>query len=1120
VRADDAAGLSVRAAPHDGFGRIVFESKSPIGFSAAVEDGSLVVRFDHDASATLGAIAKSLPEYVSGVPIALEGQVLRIPLKRPAAVRTFSEGNAMVVDLVAVAGMPAPTKSEVAQSDAPAPQATPTTPAADKIAAKSSTVLPIRAGEHDDSSRLVFDLDQQRAYTVDTNGNDVHLHIAVSAVLGPLPSELPSRLVSIDSSPAGSSLDISMHLADGDRIKHFRSGTKIVVDIFGPQVTAAARATAPVRNKSVAANVAGKPQPAAAPSTANDQTKPPANPQAATARPTPLFATAQVIPPAPSLEEAPVAADTAQSSNASAVASVGPRVPVSISHDNDVTTIRFAWPKDVDPAAALFVRGGYLWAVFDRSGQLDFGGWRKVDGVPENRRLPAGATAFRYKLPDNDLAPEVTKNGSDWVVSLNSDASRPQTPQIDVQTGGGLPPRLFIKTNDAGSRVMVPDPETGTTLMVIPLRRLGFGIGAERRYADVRLLPTGQGIVVESLSDGVSADVGSTGISIASASGLNLTPASMRAAEAPSKLGQIFNFDAWLALGGDPADARARLQAAILSANAPDRNARRLDLAHYDFAIGSYAETLGVLEAIAADQRDVAEEPELKALRGAAKLEMNDLPGAARDLMTPALDGERDAAPWRGALAAAQKDWPSALRQFVRGDSVLSHYPAALRVQFSLTAAQASLEAGDPSQARVYLETAKNLKPSSWATDRAHWLLGRMYVAFGEYDSADKEWQQAMNGSDPLIRARARFDRANSFLDAGRMSRTDAIAELEKLQFAWRGDAFEYTMLKTLGDLYLQDGKLREGLTVLRKAVANFPGVPGIDAVSAHMKDAFVQFHTSGAAAKTPTLTELAIFQEFRDLVPDGAVGDGIENQLVGRLIELDLLEPAEDLLTDLADHRLKGADESKARNQLGAVLLMDRKAQKAVEMLDHPLAADADADTIAARRQLRARALIDLGKYPEALAMLGDDTSPSAASLRADLFWRNNDWRQASATLSGLTAAFDPAKLSDSDSRLVMRQAIALALANDDKGMAAASARFGKAMAGTTYKDAFAILSDQQRLTPNNLRSIMSQVSDSDRFGAFLDSYRSQLINKNGQPVAAAAPATQAAPASASAVN
>ena len=1125
ARADDAAplALAVRAAPHDGFGRIVFEGPSPLGFAASVEDGALVVRFDHSASAALAPIAKRLPEYVTGVPLVIEGPLARIPLKRPVAVRTFSEGNAMVIDLVDrrewPAAAPAPAKSEAkaneqaAAKSAPTPvEAAPKAPAAAAtapLAGSTNGVLPLRVGEHDGHSRLVFDLAEPLAYDVDNEDGAVRLRIATRAALGPLPAELPTRVVSLDSTAGEGGLVVRLRLADGARIKHFRSGPKIVVDVFGPEVTPAARAVAQAK-VAKPAPLASKPPTPLMPAPAAAAPLPTPAPALASAAPAVAPA---VVPPAPSLAAAPA--------NDPAPRPVVGRVQVTVSHPNDTTEIRFAWPKDVDPASAMFVRAGYLWAVFDLEARLDFGGWPRADGTPESRRLGSGASAFRLKLADPDLAVVATRDGSEWVATLSADAARPQSPSIDTRKTGDGQPRLFVSTSEPGPRIALADPDAGNTLLVFPLRRPGVGIGAERRYADVRFLPTGQGVVVEPLADGVIAAAGPLGIEIASVHGLNLTPAATRSAEASAVPGRLFDFDGWRALAGNAPDARARLQAAVLAASAPQRNARRLDLARYHFASGAYADALGVLDAIANDQPETAEEPEIKALRGAARLEMNDVAGAAHDLMSPSLDGEGDVAPWRGAVAAAQSDWSGALRQFARGEALLNHYPAALRVEFALNAAEASLEVGDPPQARVSLALVATLKPSGAAVDRAHWLMGRMYAAFDEYDSAEKEWAPAMAGGDPWVRARARFDRAMALLDAGRMSRGEAIAELEKLRFSWRGDAFEYKVLTTLGELYLAENNPRKGLESLRKAVTNFPNQPGVDAVSAHMRDVFVQLHVGGAAAEMPTLAALALFQDFRNLVPDGPTGDAITAQLAARLVQVDLLDDAEGLLTDLADRRLKGPDESKVRNQLGLVLLMDRKPQQAAEALDRPMAAGADDETVATRRQLRARALMDTEKFADALRVLNGDESPEATSLRADLFWRTNEWKLAAASLGKLTAPLDSAKVSDAEARLVMRQTIALALAADARGLAGVANRFGPALAATPFKEAFAILTDAQRLTPSNLRAIMAQVSAAERFGAFLDSYRTRLL-KSGTPTAASAGASRAdvpgAPAVASA--
>ena len=64
----DAAGQpSPRAAVHDGFGRMVFDWPTPVGFSASVVEGALVVHFDKPISGDPKVVVKPLAGYLSGV---------------------------------------------------------------------------------------------------------------------------------------------------------------------------------------------------------------------------------------------------------------------------------------------------------------------------------------------------------------------------------------------------------------------------------------------------------------------------------------------------------------------------------------------------------------------------------------------------------------------------------------------------------------------------------------------------------------------------------------------------------------------------------------------------------------------------------------------------------------------------------------------------------------------------------------------------------------------------------------------------------------------------------------------------------------------------------------------
>mgnify|MGYP001421544759 CR=1 FL=1 len=64
-------------------------------------------------------------------------------------------------------------------------------------------------------------------------------------------------------------------------------------------------------------------------------------------------------------------------------------------------------------------------------------------------------------------------------------------------------------------------------------------------------------------------------------------------------------------------------------------------------------------------------------------------------------------------------------------------------------------------------------------------------------------------------------------------------------------------------------------------------------------------------------------------------------------------------------------------------------------------LAVEAGRELNAQRRRLEARALTDLGKVDEAVLLLGTDTTPETKQLRAEIYWRAQDWANAARAIS-----------------------------------------------------------------------------------------------------------------------
>ena len=79
----------------------------------------------------------------------------------------------------------------------------------------------------------------------------------------------------------------------------------------------------------------------------------------------------------------------------------------------------------------------------------------------------------------------------------------------------------------------------------------------------------------------------------------------------------------------------------------------------------------------------------------------------------------------------------------------------------------------------------------------------------------------------------------------------------------------------------------------------------------------------------------------------------------------------------------------------MALVYLFDRKPEKAFEILRTDLAKDSPPEDAIERRQLRARALGEMARYQSALMVLEGDTSREANLLRAEIYWRTQNWKE-----------------------------------------------------------------------------------------------------------------------------
>ena len=370
--------------------------------------------------------------------------------------------------------------------------------------------------------------------------------------------------------------------------------------------------------------------------------------------------------------------------------------------------------------------------------------------------------------------------------------------------------------------------------------------------------------------------------------------------------------------------------------------------------------------------------------------------------------------------------------------------------------------------------------------DHVTYLRGHLAKMSGELPKALSLWEAVASIGDRPSRAKAAFARVNAMLEEQQIKPDEAIEKLEALRFAWRNDVFEFDLLHRLGRLHADNKNYRNALLTFRQAATYYSDIKGAQALTGEMSEVFKKFYDQGDADQLPPISALGIFQEFRELTPSGEEGDELIARLADRLIEVDLLTRAGDLLEHQVVHRLEGHTKAEVGLQVARIRLMDNAPEKSLDALAKSVVADLPAQLERQRTHVKAMALSKLNKPDEALQLISRDAGDEADELRADILWSAKRWRPASRILARLTGALSTEKLDSKSARQLLRRAVALALSKDEVGIGFLRERFGKAMKKSAYAEAFLAVVGKQPVDTDDYRILARKASELDVFLAF----------------------------------
>jgi len=1136
VRAEPVKGeASLQAA--DGYARLVLKFAEDVTPEVTMAGSILLIRFDRPANIPIDRWTEAAPDYVSSARGDPDGSALRLSLSRKVRVNTMSAGERVFIDLLPDSwtgpppNLPAEVVKELAERARAAERALRQQRA--ETEAKRRPPIRVRALVQPTFVRFVFEMPD--GVNVSSVLNDQKLTLLFNA---PLTFDMadakiaaPPNVASITQKMTPAATTVEMNVIGDVDVHAFREERNYNIDVAFQQADQPKTAVLPEALPAAKPAAAEQPAQTAKVAATGGEIEPPTSETIAremkaeskldAAAPVAKADAAQPAPELPSRAQATgVAAPKAEMAQADAAKPEAPKpattkpeaakaasAPSSSEHVDAVAPVeairdseglRLTFGFDQPTPAALFRRGDTVWLVFDSTKPIDLDPIRSKGGaiIGEVTRLPlARGQALRIRLnrPQMHSLSSDDGKGRSWTLAFADKAPSSQQPLMVMRN----------VTDPALANVVVPlanpgpgllhrltDPDAGDTLLVVTALPPIRGFIKRQDFVELSLLDSFHGIAVRPNSDEVAVEIAPDKVILGKPGGLTLSSIGYSPERAPSAVRPMFDTEEWNQNQSQPFLAR---EDALIKASAtaePERRAQaRLALARFYMAHAMYPEARGITNLMISDGDPRTDEIAMLTIHAVASILMGRPELGLKDLASSSIGNNFDSQMWKGLAYARQGKWADAREKFKNVEFAIASLPLGLQRVVTVDAMKASLEVRDfagAAKRRAELEVIgipADMKPAVAV------LRGELAEAMAQEKDALDDYRFAAESNDRIAAAEGWLLEIKLLQKRGEIKPQDALHQLETLQVVWRGDAIEVQTLQLLSQLYSQTGRYLDSLAAARTATQLMPNSD----VTRQTQDAasalFSQLFLGGKADELPPVDALSIFYEFRELTPIGRRGDEMIRRLADRLVGIDLLDQAAELLQYQIDKRLEGAARAQVAARLAMVYLTARKPDRAIDALNTTRIADLSGELRQQRLLLEARAQSDIGRRDLALDIISNINGREAIRLRSDIYWASRRWREASEQIELYYGdrwrdfrPLNPAERGD-----VIRAVVGYALAEDAIGLARFREKYAPLMTGEADKLAFDVASKPATGTSDEFAEIAKMAASVDTLDGFL---------------------------------
>ena len=774
-------------------------------------------------------------------------------------------------------------------------------------------------------------------------------------------------------------------------------------------------------------------------------------------------------------------------------------VPVS-----KVRSLSFSWNMPVD--IGVFKRNDYLWIIFDHPQTFN------VEELNTNAQplaedviqLPNNAASIIRLKPKEGTNVNIRKEGLLWIVDLYTGKDQTEIKEFPIFIQYDLfnNSYLFLPGSSAGKIVSIFDPDIGDIINIITTDETNLGMKNAYYYPDVEILPSYAGLVTVLNADDITMDIGNTGVSIRRIKkGLNISEdleslkRRTRLSQSAEQEGNFFAKVNAQLLSENFNTAKSSLLNDIASAKEKDKPKTEMLLTYYYLSKGLGSDALQLLQEQEEKKSPVVLSEEFHIAKGIANFLLKRYDAALEEFSYGDLVSSNEANFWRALISTAQK--PKAEDNIILSsyNYLIKEYPNEIRRRIALAGIESAVSAQDDLNLQNYIDiirsstnvTNKNALISYYTAKKLD-ILGYPLNAIGEY-------RNTANTTSEKYSAYARYNILEIEKRTGSTKNKEAIAEYEKLRYAWQEKKFKEKVLDALATTYAEGKDYGRALSTLQ-TLKSIVAPEQEDMVTQRMVKIFENIYINNQDSSSASLKSLALYNDYSWLAPLSKYYNNIIPKLADRLVAADLLDQAYEILAEqYTKSNLTPQEKAVVGTRMALINLFNESPGEALNILDQTEHEDLTPTIVAHRRLIRAKALSALGEPEAALELLRDDYSKNGLMMKSEIYWDNGQWAEAADTIKYLIEKPQPGqKLSAEQTQLVLDWATALKKAGRETVIVRLKNTFEPFFKDTPYSSAFKVLTDSFESNKIDLKEIDKAINNIAAFSSFAKIYTDSL--------------------------